>query len=43
MACLVASVFTFTIERNFDEWAVIFDSSEEDKRHSEFDISHFVE
>ena len=38
MTCLVTSVFTFQIESNFDEWAAIFDSSEADKRHSEFDI-----
>ena len=38
MSCLVTSVFTFKIECNFDEWSAIFDSSEADKRHSEFDI-----
>ena len=38
MSCLVTTVFTFTIESNFDEWAAKFDSSEADKRHSEFDI-----
>ena len=36
--CSVTSVFTFKIENNFDEWAEIFDSSEADKKHSEFDI-----
>ena len=38
MSWLVTSVFTFKIETNFDEWATIFDSSEADKSHSEFDI-----
>ena len=38
MSSLVTSVFTFKIESNFDEWVAIFDSSEADKRHSEFDI-----
>ena len=38
MSCLVTSVFTFKIESNFDDWVAIFDSSEADKRHSEFDI-----
>ena len=32
----ITSVFTFKIESTFDEWAAIFDSSEADKRHSEF-------
>ena len=38
MSCSVKSVFTFKIESNFDDWVAIFDSSEADKRHSEFDI-----
>ena len=38
MSCLVTTVFTFTIESNFDEQAAKFDSSEADKRHSEIDI-----
>ena len=38
MSFSVTSVFTFKIESTFDEWAAIFDSSEADKRHSEFNI-----
>ena len=38
MPCSVTSVFTFKIESTFDEWALIFDSAEADKRHSEFNI-----
>ena len=38
MSCYVTSVFTFNIESTFDEWVSIFDSSEADKRHAEFDI-----
>ena len=38
MSSNVTSVFTFKIESTFEEWAAIFDSSEADKRHSEFNI-----
>ena len=38
MSFLVTSVFTFKIESTFEEWAAIFDSTEADKRHSEFNI-----
>ena len=38
MSCSITSVFTFKIESTFDEWSAIFDSTEADKRHSEFDI-----
>ncbi len=38
MSCNVTSVFTFKIESTFEEWAAIFDSSEADKRHAEFNI-----
>ena len=36
MTSSVTSIFTFKIESTFEEWAAIFDSSEADKRHSEF-------
>ena len=36
MSSLVTSIFTFKIERTFEESAAIFDSAEADKRHSEF-------
>tara|TARA_B100000941_G_scaffold186920_1_gene134514 strand:- start:375 stop:680 length:306 start_codon:yes stop_codon:yes gene_type:complete len=38
MSCSITSVFTFKIESTFDECSAIFDSTEADKRHSEFDI-----
>ena len=38
MSFLVTSVLTFKIESTFEEWAAIFDSTEADKRHSEFNI-----
>ena len=38
MPSTVTSIFTFKIESTFDEWVAIFDSSEADKKHSEFEI-----
>ncbi len=36
MSSSVTSIFTFKIESTFEEWTAIFDSAEDDKRHSEF-------
>ena len=38
MSCSVTSVFTFKIESTFDEWVVIFDSEEAEKKHAEYNI-----
>ena len=38
MSSSVTSIFTFKIERTFDEWVEIFYRADADKRHSEFDI-----
>jgi len=38
MSSKITTVISFKIESRFEKWVKIFDSKEEDIRHSEFDI-----
>ena len=38
MAINITTVFTFTIEKTFNEWVAFFDSKDSNKKLSEFDI-----
>ena len=38
MTLKITTVLTFNIESTFEEWSIIFDSEEAERRHSEFDI-----
>ena len=38
MSSSITTVVTFKIGIKFDEWSAVFDSTEAEKKHSEFDI-----
>ena len=39
MAINITTVFTFTIEKTYDQWVAFFDSEDSNKKLSEFDIN----